>query len=71
MSVRTQDLEEVGLKMTAESVMEQIRHLHSVLTIRKGARKPVRRLETPTKTQVAVLKAFGHRIDAGGVLQSI
>jgi len=64
-------LQEAGVKMTAEEAMEQMRHLHSVLSLRKGARKPHRRLETPTKTQSEVLRAFGHRIDARGVLQPI
>jgi len=29
---------------------------------------PIRRLETPTKTQSEVLSALGHRIDDSGVL---
>jgi len=61
-------LASAGVKRTAEDVMDDMRHLHSVLTLNKGARKPVRRLETPTKTQSEVLSALGHHIDAGGVL---
>ncbi len=64
-------LERSGVKRTARAVMEEMRHLHSVLSIPKGARKPARRLESPTKTQREVLRAFGYRIDASGVLQQI
>ncbi len=60
-----------GISRTAEDVMDDMRHLHSVLMLSKGARKPIRRLETPTKTQSEVLSAFGHCIDDGGVLQHI
>ena len=58
-----------GIKRTAEDVMDDMRHLHSVLTVRKGARKPTRRLETPSKTQAEVLSAFQRRVDDSGVLQ--
>jgi len=60
-----------GINRTAEDVMDEMRHLHSVLSVSKGARKPNRRLETPSKTQAEVLSAFGHKIDAGGVLRPI
>jgi transposase len=60
-----------GIKRTAEEVMDDMRHLHSVLTVGKGARKPVRRLETPSKTQAEVLKAFGYYVDDSGVLQAL
>jgi transposase len=60
-----------GVSRSAEHVMDDMQHLHSVLTLNKGSRKPVRRLETPTKTQSEVLTALGHRIDDGGVLQPI
>jgi transposase len=60
-----------GIKRTAEDVMDDMRHLHSVLTVGKGARKPVRRLETPSKTQADVLKAFGYYVDDSGVLQAL
>jgi hypothetical protein len=49
--------------------MQDMRTLHDVLSIPKGARKPHRRLETPSKTQAEVLSAFGHRVDDSGVLQ--
>lgn len=61
-------LASAGINRTAEDVMDDMQHLHSVLTLNKGARKPIRRLETPTKTQSEVLSALGHRIDDGGVL---
>ena len=58
-----------GIRRTAAKVMDDMGHLHSVLMLPAGARKPRRRLETPTKTQAEVLTAFGWRIDEGGVLQ--
>ena len=60
-----------GVNRTAEDVMEDMQHLHSVLTLNKGAIRPIRRLETPTKTQSEVLTALGHRIDDSGVLQPV
>jgi transposase len=58
-----------GITRTAEDVMDDMRHLHSVLMLSKGLRKPIRRLETPTKTQAEVLSAFGRYVDQSGVLQ--
>jgi len=63
-------LASAGISRTAEDVMDDMQHLHSVLTLNKGSRKPIRRLETPTKTQSEVLSALGHRIDDSGVLHS-
>lgn len=60
-----------GINRTAEDVMDDMRHLHSVLMLNKGSIKPIRRMETPTKTQAEVLSAFGHYIDGSGVLQPI
>ncbi len=60
-----------GVRRTAEDVMNDMCHFHSVLTLTDGARKPCRRLETPTKTQAEVLSAFGYRVDYSGVLQTI
>jgi len=51
--------------------MDDMRHLHSVLSLAGRARKPRRRLETPAKTQSEVLKAFGHYVDSDGVLQPL
>jgi len=51
--------------------MDDMQHLHSVPSLPKGSKKPVRRLETPTKVQSEVLSAFGYRIDDSGVLQPV
>jgi len=59
-----------GIDRTAEDVMDDMRHFDSVLTLQKGARKPTRRLETPSKTQAEVLSAFGYQVDESGVLQA-
>ncbi len=64
-------LSAVGIKRTAEDVMDDMRHLHSVLTLSKGSRKLNRRLETPSKTQAEVLSCFGYYVDESGVLQII
>lgn len=64
-------LQRAGPGRTAAAVMDEMRHLHSVLRIPKGRRKPERRLEQPTKTQAEVLSAFGYRITLGGVLQRL
>lgn len=61
----------VGIKRTAADVMEDMENLHQALTLSKGAQKPERRIETPSKTQAEVLSAFGHYVDAGGVLRPI
>ncbi len=58
-----------GIQRTAADVMENMCKLHQVLTVKRGERKPGRRLETPSKTQAEVLSAFGYRVDASGVLQ--
>jgi len=62
-------LAQAGVQRTADDVMDDMRHLHSVLMLPAKARKPRRRLETPTKTQAEVLSAFGCRVTRGGVLQ--
>ncbi len=60
-----------GIQRKAVEVMEDMRHLHYVLSLKKGDRKPSRRLETPSKTQAEVLSVFGYGVDAGGVLHPI
>jgi len=60
-----------GINRPANAVMEDMRRLHSVLTLQKRKRKPARRLETPTKTQSVVLSAFGHTVDGCGVLRKL
>jgi transposase len=64
-------LSAAGIKRTIEDVMDDMRHLHSVLTLSKGSRKLNRRLETPSKTQAEVLSCFGYYVDESGVLQII
>jgi transposase len=64
-------LASAGIKRSAAEVMDDMRHLHSVLSIRKGHRNPERRLETPSKTQAEVLSVFGRHVDEGGVLQGL
>ncbi len=59
-----------GVHRTVEDVMEDMRHLHSVLVMKDGGRKANRQIEIPMKTQAEVLSAFGFLIDAGGVLRS-
>ena len=60
-----------GVKRSVSDIVEDMRHLHQVLSIRKGARNADRRLENPSKTQAEVLSAFGHYVDESGVLQEI
>lgn len=64
-------LEEAGVSQTADRTMQELRRLHSVLSMEgTGGRPRIRRqLEQPSKTQAETLRALGHRIDAGGVLQ--
>lgn len=58
-----------GIVRSAEDVMDDMKHLHSILSLQKGSKLPSRRLETPSKTQAEVLSAFGWQIDESGVLQ--
>jgi len=58
-----------GQKRSVDEVMNDMRHLHYVLSVKKGSRTPERRLETPSKTQSEVLSAFGYHVDASGVLR--
>ena len=62
-------LARAGIQRSASSVMDEMRRLHSVLTLSDGRGKPKRRVETPMKTQAEVLAAFGHHVDKRGVLQ--
>ena len=64
-------LNAAGIRRTAEDVMDDMRHFHSVLMLTAGGRKPRRCLEIPTKTQAEVLSAFGHYVDDSGVLQPV
>jgi transposase len=60
-----------GVKRTAASVMEEMRHLHSVLSLENGRRKPRRTVEVPSETQREVLLALGHQVDQQGVLRPV
>ena len=60
-----------GIQRTANDVMADMQRLHSVLSLKKGARKPERHLETPSETQAEVLMAFGYRISSDGVLRPV
>lgn len=62
-------LSSAGIRRSSEDVIDDMQHLHSVLTLNKGTIKPIRRLEIPTKTQSEVLSALGYRVDNSGVLQ--
>ena len=64
-------LRATGIKQSASRIMDEMRHLHSVLTMTDGRSKPRRRLETPTKTQAEVLSAFGYHVDTRGVLRKV
>jgi len=64
-------LNAAGIRRTAEDVMLDMRHFHSVLLLKSGAQKPARQLEIPTKSQAEVLSAFKHYVDDGGVLHPI
>ncbi len=58
-----------GIKRTPLMAMEDMQHLHSILCLTDGRRKPQRRLEVPSKTQAEVLSALGYQVDAKRVLQ--
>ena len=60
-----------GIFRTATSTMEEMRHLHSVLSVKDARHKPHRRFEMPSETQAEVLSALGHRVDPKGVLRPL
>lgn len=62
-------LKNLHTNRSAQDVMADMQKLHSVLLLSGNKRKPVRRIEIPTKTQAEVLSAFGHYVDDGGVLR--
>lgn len=59
-------MKSVGINRTAAEIMDDMQHLHYVLSMKRGARKPDRRLEMPSKTQDEVLSVFGRYDDEGG-----
>ena len=64
-------LEAAGVRRSAEDVMTDMRNFHSVLSLSDGRSKPVRKLETPSKTQAEVLTALGYQVNDWGVLQKM
>lgn len=54
---------------SGSAILDEMRALHSVLGWYPGKRESSRFIETPTKTQAEVLKAFGWTAADGGVLQ--
>jgi len=62
-------LRQRGIERSAASVMEEMKHLHSVLSLTDKRRTAQRTLEVPTEPQRAVLSALGHQIDPSGVLR--
>lgn len=68
------DLENATVKTRLGSrsglaTLEEMRALHSVVTWKKGAPKPIVRIEDPTELQSEILAALGYRIEGGSVLQ--
>jgi transposase len=55
--------------LSARTILDEMRRLHSVWLWRPGQREPQRLLETPTETHAAALRAFGWDVGGGGVLQ--
>lgn len=64
-------LNKAGIQRTAASVMEEMKHLHSVLSLDNRRRQPRRTVEVPSKTQREVLLALGHQVDQQGVLRPV
>lgn len=62
-------LQRAEVKMSANSAMDEMHRLHSCLVWKKRKRNPERILEEPTPKQVAIMEAFGFKVDKG-VLQA-
>jgi hypothetical protein len=60
-----------NMKMSAATVMSDMHRLHSCLVWKSKQKVPMRLIEEPTKLQEQILKAFGHAVKTGGVLQKI
>jgi transposase len=56
-------------KMSAATVMTNMRRLHSCLVWKSKQKAPTRIIEEPTKLQAQILKVFGYAVAGGGVLQ--
>jgi transposase len=64
-------LKRSGCPMSAATAMENMHRLHSCLLWSAGKGMPTRMIEEPTEIQARILKAFGHAVTAGGVLQKM
>jgi transposase len=69
-------LVELGLKraghpMSATKAMENMHGLHSCQLWSGGKGKMVRMIDEPTQIQAQIIKAFGHTVTQGGILQRI
>ena len=58
-------------RLSGRRILEQMSHLNSAWLWYAGKRQPERVLDTPTKTQAEVLRAFGWEIAEGGVLHRL
>lgn len=58
-------------RLSGRRILEEMSNLHSAWLWYQGKREPERLLDTPTKTQAEVLRAFGWEIVDGGVLRSL
>ena len=56
-------------RLSAPTILDEMRRLHSIWLWRPGKGTPERAIETPTETQAAALRGFGYQIGEGGVLQ--
>jgi transposase len=56
------DLEKAGHNITAESAIEIMSRLHSIIESKKGIKKPARYIENPNPVQSEILKALNIKI---------
>ncbi len=64
-------LKRAGYSMSAAFAMENLHRLHCCLLWSAGKGEPSRMIEEPSEVQARILKAFGHMVTTGGVLQPI
>ena len=62
---------EDGNRLSGKQILQEMSNLDSVWLWYANRGEPQRMIETPTKTQAEVLKAFGWAIGSGGVLQRL
>jgi len=55
-------------RLSAKTIIEEMRSLNLVLTWHKGQKKPQLHIEDPNPVQAQVLAALGHKIENGSVL---